>query len=109
MDYEQKFEDLSSLQKELYKSISGFEYVDNSLEGSFTTNRPYDKDWDLSPWLFLFQFHKDTGYLLCELNHRMTNNRPFGWDFYGNELPYEIIKTIYPIEVNLVFIKEIND
>ena len=91
------YKDLSSIQKEKYKSISGYEYIENSLNGKVMTNNAYnEKKWEkYSPWIFEYQFHQDTGFFFCCLFHRMTNNRPFGWDYHGNELDYKLITKIY--------------
>ena len=83
---------LSSIQKEKFLSISGFEFTFSELKGQFQTPYPYNnKKWDLSPWHFTYIIEEDTGNLICEIVHRMTNNRIYGWDKEGNELPQEIL------------------
>ena len=45
------------------------------------------------------------GFLVCELVHRMTNNRIYGWDYDGNELPNEILNRYFKNDIlNLVTI-----
>ena len=95
------YDDLSAEQLERFRALSGEDYETNSRDysdegglktGKFLTKRPYDdKDWRLSPWNFSFVLEKETGYLVCELGHRMTNNRIHGWDRGGNELPDAIL------------------
>ncbi len=92
-----KFKSLSDIQKIKFKEMAGYEYDNESLSGRFSTDRPFNKDdWKLSPWLFSFVFEQDSGNLLCELYHRMTNNRTNGWDQEGNEIDYTIVDKIYP-------------
>ncbi len=83
---------LSSIQKQKFLSTSGFEYTSNELKGRFKTPYPYNnREWEFSPWHFSYIIEEDTGNLICELTHRMTNNRIYGWDKYGNDLPDEIL------------------
>ena len=83
---------LTPIQKEKFLSISGTEFVSTQLNGEFTTPYPYNnREWDLSPWHFSYVIEEDTGNLICELSHRMTNNRIYGWDRIGNELSKEIL------------------
>ena len=90
------YKDLSDIQKEKYLSICCYDYIHASIKGNFMTDAPYnDHEWNLSPWIFEFEFHRDTGYLFCALSHRMTNSRAYGWDFNGNELDYKIINEVY--------------
>jgi len=91
-----QFNTLSNIQKRNYKKVCGYKYIEGQLSGSFMTDRPHDKKWALSPWHFSFIFQKETGYLLCELDHRMTNNRTFGWDSNGTEIDRSLIDKIYP-------------
>jgi hypothetical protein len=93
------YSELSEKQKECFKKISGYDYKQGKLKGSFSTDRPYDGDWDLSPWRFAYVFQIDTGFLFCELSHRMTNNRTFGWDYEGNEIAEEFIDKIFPNDI----------
>lgn len=87
---------LSKIQKELFKKISGFEYNGDETFGYFMTDKPYNNtDYKHSPWFFTYKFEKDTGYLICELSHRMTNNRVYGWDQFGNELSEDITKKFF--------------
>ena len=82
---------LSDIQRELFLSISGKPYDGNALKGRFSTSAPYNNQkYKYSPWLFTYVIEPDTGYLICELVHRMTNNRIYGWDRKGNELSWEI-------------------
>ncbi len=95
------YETLSPSQEKKFHDISGKEYVAHHLNevdlsflvaGTFITEYPYNnRDWDLSPWRFTFVMAKKTGNFICELRHRMTNNRIYGWDQEGNELPSEIL------------------
>jgi len=87
---------LSNIQKIKYQQVCGYEYSGNELSGKILTDRPYDKKWNLSPWYFSFIFQQYTGFLFCELDHRMTNNRTFGWDYHGNDIDSKLIDTIYP-------------
>jgi hypothetical protein len=91
-----EFNSLSNIQKTKFKSMSGYEYSGKNLTGSFSTDRPGDRDdWRLSAWYFSFSFDEQTGFLYCELNHRMTNNRTHGWDQNGNELSDDLIAKVY--------------
>ncbi|MDE0659259.1 MAG: hypothetical protein OXI79_06365 [Gammaproteobacteria bacterium] len=95
------YDGLSNEQHQRFRALSGEDYETHSSDyvddgglrtGKFLTKHPYDnKDWKLSPWHFSFVLEKDTGYLVCELEHRMTNNRIHGWDRRGVELPDEIL------------------
>lgn len=80
---------LTDIQKTKFLETSGKEYTGEPLKGRFSTKRAYnDETWENhSPWLFSYVIDPETGYLICELEHRMTNNRIFGWDKEGNELP----------------------
>ena len=45
--------DLSDIQIQKYKTISGYDYILGSLNGRFETNAPYnDHEWKYSPWFF---------------------------------------------------------
>ena len=89
-------EGLSDIQEGLFLEVAGYPYRGPDHEGVFSTDRPYNRPWNLSPWFFCFQFHPDTGYLFCQLDHRMTNNRTYGWDYEGSSLPRELIDEVYP-------------
>ena len=79
---------LTQVQKEKFLSISGVEFTFNDLHGEFSTPYPYNnREWNLSPWRFSYVIEEDTGDLICKLSHRMTDDRIYGWDKYGNELP----------------------
>jgi hypothetical protein len=83
---------LSQIQKEKFLEVSGIEYDGSQLKGDFSTPYPFNnREWTLSPWKFSFVFEEETGNLFCELMHRMTNNRVFGWDYAGNELSKDFI------------------
>ena len=88
---------LTDIQKQKFFETSGMEYKGNELKGHFSTQRAYnDKKWeDFSPWIFSYVIESDSGNLICELEHRMTNNRIFGWDKDGNELPTEITEKYF--------------
>jgi len=91
-----KMEILTQIQKEKFLSVSGMEYTTNELKGHFSTPYPYnDREWNLSPWYFSYVIEENTGNLICELDHRMTNNRIHGWDKLGNELPSEILQKYF--------------
>ena len=102
------YETLSSVQEEKFLDISGEKYDPyregrvylRGLEaGSFMTKRPYnDPDWKLSPWRFTFLLEYETGYFVCELAHKMTNDRAYGWDQDGNELPEEILSRFFHLD-----------
>jgi hypothetical protein len=82
---------LTPIQKEKFLSISGVEFTFSEYKGQFSASFPYNnKEWNLSPWYFSYIIEADSGNLICELEHRMTNNRIYGWDKYGHELPEEI-------------------
>jgi len=98
---------LSEIQKQLFLETCGHEYDGKSLHGLFQTTRPYNnKEYNLSPWNFSFVIEPNTGYLICELSHRMTNNRIYGWDSDGNELTYEITKKYFTDDVESLIIVE---
>lgn len=78
---------ISKIQKEKYKDFSGLDYVGSENRGSFQTLYPHnDHNWKSSPFNFSFIFEQETGNLICELDHRMTNNEIRGWDQEGNDL-----------------------
>jgi hypothetical protein len=83
---------LSEIQKRRFLETCGMEYEGEELQGQFLTRRAFNDDkWEkLSPWIFSYVIEPDTGYLICELDHKMSNNRIFGWDRDGNELPKTI-------------------
>jgi len=83
---------LTQIQKEKFLSISGFEFTFSKSKGKFITPFPYNnREWELSPWNFTYIIEENTGNLICELEHRMTNNRIYGWDKLGNELADNIL------------------
>lgn len=85
-------EHLTQIQKEKFLNISGIEFSFCEFKGQFSTPFPYnDREWKLSPWIFTYIIEEDTGNLICELEHRMTNNRIYGWDKFGNELPDSVL------------------
>ncbi|MGM1055438.1 MAG: hypothetical protein ACQEWG_06090 [Bacteroidota bacterium] len=88
---------LADIQKKKFLETSGKKYIGKELKGSFSTKRPYnDEKWEkYSPWLFSYVIEPETGNLICELEHRMTNNRIYGWDKVGNELENEIIEKYF--------------
>ena len=83
---------LTDIQKKKFLETSGKEYLGKELHGDFSTTRAYnDEKWEShSPWIFSYVIEPETGYLICELVHRMTNNRIFGWDKDGNDLLSDI-------------------
>ncbi len=89
------YDTLSPVQKEKFLAISG-EVYKGDTEGNFLTN---DKDWKYSPWRFTFVLEKETGHFVCELSHRMTNNRIYGWDQEGNELPDKVLHKFFKPEL----------
>lgn len=91
------YNSLSEKQKVYFLEISGTEYIVGKLNDSFPTNKAYnDKKWENhSPWIFSYIIEPESGYFICELVHRMTNNRIFGWDREGNELSSEITKKYF--------------
>ncbi len=88
---------LTDIQKRKFFETSGKEYTGDELNGQFSTQRAYnDEKWkNHSPWLFSYVIEPDTGYLICELEHRMTNNRIFGWGKDGIELPSDITEKYF--------------
>ena len=95
-----KYPTLSGIQKGKFLSVSGYPFDDRPLEDRFMTDRPNNRvDWKYSPWAFSYIYQTDTGYLICELVHRMTNNRVYGWDKYGTNLDNEITEAIYPLHL----------
>jgi hypothetical protein len=83
---------ITEIQKQKFKEISGFDFAFNENKGEFQTPYPYnDKEWKYSPWHFRFVIEVETNNLICELSHRMTNNRIYGWDINGNNLSTEIL------------------
>ena len=83
-------------QKAQYLSVTGHPWQEGTTKGSFSTERPFNKPWEYSPWGVRYVFHRDTGHLYCELYHRMTNNRCYGWSIFGLELSEEEIAKVYP-------------
>ena len=88
---------LTDIQKQKFLETSGKEFSGEALKGRFSTTRAYnDPKWEqYSPWIFSYVIEADTGNLICQLVHRMTNNRIFGWDREGNELPSDITEKYY--------------
>lgn len=88
---------LTDIQKKKFLEISGKDYLGNELKGSFPTQKAYnDPKWKKhSPWIFTYIIEPEPGYLICELVHRLTNNRIFGWDKVGNVLPDQIIEKYF--------------
>jgi hypothetical protein len=87
---------LTQIQKEKFLSISGFEFTFSESKGRFSTPFPFnDRKWKFSPWIFTYIIEEDTGNLICELEHRMTNNQIRGWDKFGNELPANILHNYF--------------
>ena len=83
---------LTSIQEEKFLAISGHEFTFDTLAGNFNTAYPYNnKEWQYSPVWFEYIIEKETGNMICELSHKMTNNRIYGWDSEGNELPDKIL------------------
>ncbi|MEO0469148.1 MAG: hypothetical protein AAF206_05970 [Bacteroidota bacterium] len=82
---------LSKAQEEAFLNLSGKHFDGKSYQVKIRTEFPYNnREWQYSPWLFSWVIESESGYLICELVHRMTNNRIHGWDREGNELPAEI-------------------
>jgi len=103
------YKTLSDIQKKLFLQTSGYEY-DGKQRGFFQTDRPYNNSgYQHSPWNFSFVIEPETGYLICELSHRMTNNRIYGWDALGNELTYELTKKYFRDDVESLSIVENTD
>ena len=76
---------LTTIQKEKFLSISGIEFTFEELKGQFTTPHPYNnREWHLSPWIFTYVIEENTGNLVCELEHRMTNNRKYNFGKLSN-------------------------
>lgn len=101
------YKTLSTIQKQKYLELSGEEFSGPAFRGRFMTSKPYnDPEYKLSPWDFSFIFDDSKGYLVCELAHRMTNNRTYGWDYEGNELSSDINSKYFRCDVsNLKIIK----
>ncbi len=84
--------ELSEIQKKKFKEISGVEFIFKDRENGFLTRYPYNnREWKYSSWEFNYVIEEGTNNLICELYHRMTNNRIYGWDKDGNELDEEIL------------------
>lgn len=95
------YDTLSPIQKEKFLAVSG-EVYRGGIEGNFLTKYPNNnRDWKYSPWRFTFVLEKETGYFVCELSHRMTNNSIYGWDQEGNELSDEVLHKFF--KPDLVF------
>ncbi len=91
---------LSNIQKQYYHKLSGEKYVGTEHFGTFETDSPFeDKQHKGSSWIFTFVFDPETGYLICELSHRMTNNRVYGWDYEGNELSNDITTKYFKSDI----------
>jgi len=97
------FCDLSSIQKKLFKETSGHDFVAGQLNGKIETTRPHNREFGSGdpaysrPWVFSYVFQPDTGFLICELSHRMTNNETFGWDQEGNAIERKFIESVFPL------------
>ena len=92
---EEKYDDLSEIQKDKYLSICGYKYKAGSLKGEFDTMLAYCETIWKSPWYFKFQFDREKGYLFCFIGHRLTNDSVYGWDYEGNKLSAEITHKVY--------------
>ncbi len=91
------YNSLSEIQRQKFFEISGKEYKEGKLRDKLYTHNAYnDNIWEqYSPWVFSYVIEPDTGYFICELAHRMTNNRIYGWDREGNELGTEITEKYF--------------
>ena len=101
------FGGLSAKQKKMFREVCGYDYVGDKLDGAFKTDRPYNKKGRTSPWWFRYKFEISTGFLFCELSHRMTNNRTFGWNYDGKVLEREIISAVFPDDTILEYDEDI--
>ena len=67
------------------------------------TRIPYNnKDYNLSPWNFIYLFNEENGYFICELSHRMTNNRIYGWDYEGNKLSENVLSIYFSDDIESI-------
>jgi len=90
----------SAKQQERFLNLAGYPYPLDEMKGFFKTDRPFNKDdWEYSPWWVHYQFHPETGWLFAQLSHRMTNNRCYGWDQDGRDLPFEEVEKVYPAHI----------
>lgn len=84
-------------QRKCFVEVTGHPWPAGEIRGEFQTSRPFnDLDWQYSPWNVRFEFHSSSRHLYCELNHRMTNSRGYGWDAEGTPLPNAEVAEIYP-------------
>jgi len=87
-----KKEIITAIQNEKFVEVTGTTFTFETYSGSFITHYPYNnRDWKYSPYIVNYIVEKETGNLICELSHRMTNNSIYGWDANGNNLAIEIL------------------
>ncbi len=105
---------ISDKQKELFADLSGVSYDESKIkmlptyefdeeteQHGFRADYPFgrDKNEEPFPWWFSFVFNERDGSLICELSHRMTNNRVYGWNQNGTELAYAVCEKAYPSDI----------
>jgi len=87
---------ISDEQLKLCHDISGLYLDPYVFSGTVNVSKPFNKEWHLSPWQLIFEFHPDTGYFYCSLDHRMSSNYCYGWDINGHPLANELVERIFP-------------
>ena len=105
---------ISDKQKELFADLSGVVYDESKIkrldtydfdeetdQHGFRADYPFgrDKNDEAYPWWFSYVFNESDGTLICELSHRFTNNRVYGWYQNGTKIPYKICDKIYPSDI----------
>ncbi len=80
---------LTKIQKQRFKGFTGVDFTFSEKQGQCISTKPFNNlQWKGSPWLVVYVVDEQ-GNLLCELNHRLTNNRITGWNKEGVELDKE--------------------
>lgn len=76
---------MTEAQKQKFLDISGYNF-DDITEQEFMTLRPYnDLEWKYSPWYVIWKYIEADELLCIEIGHRMTNERPYTFDKFGND------------------------
>ena len=92
--------EMTEFQKEQFYNCSGYKYEDKKELSEFQTEYPYNnREWKYGPWLFSFQFNEESGDFICELYHRMTNHRVYGWRQDGSSISVLSCEEVYPDDV----------
>ena len=87
------------LSKETVLNISGYRYEEMKALSEFPTEYLYNnREWKYGPWSFSYMFDENSEDLICELYHRMTNHRVYGWRSDGTKISETECERVFPDE-----------